>query len=681
MVGLLAWTAHGHPTDIDSEVEALDRLIEESRSETYEEGSALWTLAETRRLTLEVARAGLLGVRAEGKGSEKTPGAGRDAKRAEGLLKALVETEKEARAAEAEAAATGGLMQAIALVTAATARLSVARLRLAWYEATYGLGLALPAMATGGDEETAGSTEGNGYKAGAPTWADPEHPEIDYRTSRFSSRARVGTRFIGWWALEEGQSPIDDSRELTATNLSAKPDEGHFLVARCKERRMSLFYYPDTYLLEEDGKDQRMNMLVRLDQERTRREVWDLSTNSRAVFHPSATVGMQELMEHGKMFLRVYERGDHHHATFKMAGAEKAFLEVSEACGGSLMTRAEAAAARAAFKRRQAERERERAARRAKEAEERAARKKAAEEVARGLTEAAETKELTPMKEAQAARGALGEGMRPAAREALEEIDRRGIWHGWRSGEGVAESSYTRAAGGTIRGRIRVSCSGGPRRVHIELMQHRKVPVYATKPIPNLHMAAYWDSRDAAREQIPVTVSGNRADIRAGETQRFVEKLRQHRRVWLALPGLPEDKLAFDFTLHGSNSAIGKVPKGCRAGTVEGGKAQRPVRENEEKWDWLEYTTRIRDKIERSWLRPPGTPRGLRVLVRVTQIPGGEVVEVKITESSGNQAFDRSVEEAVLRASPLPTPPVPVVSDENTAVFDRDITLAFEPEG
>lgn len=155
IVGLLAWTAHGHPTDIDSEVEALDRLIEESRSQTYEEGSALWTLAETRRLTLEVARAGLLGVRAEGKGSEKTPGAGKDRKRAEALLKALVETEKEARAAEAEAAAAGGLMQTIALVTAATARLSVARLRLAWYEATYGLGLALPAVTTGGDEETA----------------------------------------------------------------------------------------------------------------------------------------------------------------------------------------------------------------------------------------------------------------------------------------------------------------------------------------------------------------------------------------------------------------------------------------------------------------------------------------------------------------------------------------------
>ena len=88
----------------------------------------------------------------------------------------------------------------------------------------------------------------------------------------------------------------------------------------------------------------------------------------------------------------------------------------------------------------------------------------------------------------------------------------------------------------------------------------------------------------------------------------------------------------------------------------------------------LEYIAQIKDKIERNWLRPPGTVAGLECEVRVVQIPGGEVVQVEIRTSSGNVAFDRSVEEAVLRSSPLPLPKDP-------SLFDRDIVIAFEPEG
>ena len=59
-------------------------------------------------------------------------------------------------------------------------------------------------------------------------------------------------------------------------------------------------------------------------------------------------------------------------------------------------------------------------------------------------------------------------------------------------------------------------------------------------------------------------------------------------------------------------------------------------------------------------------------MVRVSQIPGGEVVQAEILSSSGNIAFDRSVEEAVLRSSPLPLPKFP-------SLFDRNIVITFEP--
>ena len=87
----------------------------------------------------------------------------------------------------------------------------------------------------------------------------------------------------------------------------------------------------------------------------------------------------------------------------------------------------------------------------------------------------------------------------------------------------------------------------------------------------------------------------------------------------------------------------------------------------------IEYIAQIKDKIERNWLRPPGTASGLKCVVRVSQLPGGDVVQVDIQTGSGNVAFDRSVEEAVLRSSPLPVPKDP-------SLFDRDIVITFEPE-
>ena len=87
----------------------------------------------------------------------------------------------------------------------------------------------------------------------------------------------------------------------------------------------------------------------------------------------------------------------------------------------------------------------------------------------------------------------------------------------------------------------------------------------------------------------------------------------------------------------------------------------------------IEYIAQIKARIERNWLRPPGTAVGLKCVVRVSQIPGGEVVQAEIQSSSGSVAFDRSVEDAVLRASPLPVPNDP-------SLFDRNIVITFESE-
>jgi colicin import membrane protein len=88
-----------------------------------------------------------------------------------------------------------------------------------------------------------------------------------------------------------------------------------------------------------------------------------------------------------------------------------------------------------------------------------------------------------------------------------------------------------------------------------------------------------------------------------------------------------------------------------------------------------EYTALIRQKVSRSWLKPAGNIKGLKCVVRVRVIPGGDVVSAEVTRSSGNSIFDRSVETAVFKASPLPMPKDPAI-----AARMREIDFEFIPE-
>lgn len=89
----------------------------------------------------------------------------------------------------------------------------------------------------------------------------------------------------------------------------------------------------------------------------------------------------------------------------------------------------------------------------------------------------------------------------------------------------------------------------------------------------------------------------------------------------------------------------------------------------------VRFEALIRQKVERNWLRPAQSPSGLSCVVRLRIAPGGEVLSAVIVRGSGDAAFDRSVEAAVLRASPLPVP-----SDLSVFEHFRDLELKFKPE-
>ena len=86
-----------------------------------------------------------------------------------------------------------------------------------------------------------------------------------------------------------------------------------------------------------------------------------------------------------------------------------------------------------------------------------------------------------------------------------------------------------------------------------------------------------------------------------------------------------------------------------------------------------EYIERIRSRIKGFIHLPPNLQGNPEVEIDVIQIPGGEVLSVKLRRSSGVSAYDTAVERAILKASPLPSPPKP-------ELFERELNLRFRPQ-
>jgi colicin import membrane protein len=84
---------------------------------------------------------------------------------------------------------------------------------------------------------------------------------------------------------------------------------------------------------------------------------------------------------------------------------------------------------------------------------------------------------------------------------------------------------------------------------------------------------------------------------------------------------------------------------------------------------------KIEAKLNRLWRRPLGTAAGLSCVILVKTVPGGEVVNARVTRSSGNAPFDRSAERAVMKASPLPVP-----DDPRLYRIFRNFEFRFRPD-
>lgn len=107
-------------------------------------------------------------------------------------------------------------------------------------------------------------------------------------------------------------------------------------------------------------------------------------------------------------------------------------------------------------------------------------------------------------------------------------------------------------------------------------------------------------------------------------------------------------------------------------------KAEQEAKRQAERAAVLEadFIEQIRAKVSSVWRYPPSVRPDQEVSVRIQLVPTGEVIQVQVVRSSGHAALDRSVEQAVVRASPLPVP-------DDIRLFEqkfRNLTINFRPE-
>jgi colicin import membrane protein len=84
------------------------------------------------------------------------------------------------------------------------------------------------------------------------------------------------------------------------------------------------------------------------------------------------------------------------------------------------------------------------------------------------------------------------------------------------------------------------------------------------------------------------------------------------------------------------------------------------------------WVAQIAEKVKRNWLRPMGTDEDFQCGVNIRLLPGGQVVGVNLVKSCGSAVLDESVQRAVLKSDPLPTP-------DDPSVFDPDLNFTFTP--
>ena len=86
-----------------------------------------------------------------------------------------------------------------------------------------------------------------------------------------------------------------------------------------------------------------------------------------------------------------------------------------------------------------------------------------------------------------------------------------------------------------------------------------------------------------------------------------------------------------------------------------------------------QYQALIQQKVYANWSVPPSVTDSTQCVVSVSEVPGGDVTNVKVLQCNADDAARQSVITAVYKSSPLPPPPDP-------SLFLREFQLTFKKQ-
>ncbi|MDA9570136.1 TonB C-terminal domain-containing protein, partial [Porticoccaceae bacterium] len=90
------------------------------------------------------------------------------------------------------------------------------------------------------------------------------------------------------------------------------------------------------------------------------------------------------------------------------------------------------------------------------------------------------------------------------------------------------------------------------------------------------------------------------------------------------------------------------------------------------------YLQVIQARLSQQWNRPKSARRGMETLIELRLVPTGRIVGVEILESSGDIAFDRSVEQAAYKAAPFSE--LQTMKPRIFEQYFRSVKIVFNPK-
>ena len=84
------------------------------------------------------------------------------------------------------------------------------------------------------------------------------------------------------------------------------------------------------------------------------------------------------------------------------------------------------------------------------------------------------------------------------------------------------------------------------------------------------------------------------------------------------------------------------------------------------------YAAKIRAKVRGNIVLPPGIAGNPEAIFEVNQLPGGDVLSIRLKRSSGVPALDDAIERAIKKSSPLPLP-------DDPSQFQRNLEIKCRP--